>query len=90
MCRFTRAQFVHGCRSLKGADSIRAIQTRLQEVSIDLLTRPELFKDLYRFTFHFGLVSSSQNNISYTSSTGEASAMAVSGFSPRNLPIGNI
>merc|ERR1711981_556325 len=54
MCRFTRAQFLQGCRSLKGADSLKAIQGRLQEASTDLLTRPEAFKDLYRYTYHFG------------------------------------
>ena len=91
MCRFTRAQFANGCRSLKGADSIKAIQGRLQEASTDLLTRPEAFKDLYRFTYHFGLASSSQN-ISTPSASGNGSgaAMAVSGFLPRNLPIGNV
>jgi len=88
MCRFTRAQFVHGCRSLKGADSIKSIQLRLQEVSVDLLTRPDLFKDLYRYTYHFGLASSSQGTLLVTSTLcGEGSAMAVSGLTPRNLPI---
>ena len=89
MCRFTRAQFVHGCRSLKGADSIKSIQLRLQEVSVDLMTRPDLFKDLYRYTYHFGLASSSQGTLLVTSTLcGEGSAMAVSGLTPRNLPIG--
>ena len=89
MCRFTRAQFVHGCRSLKGADSIKSIQLRLQEVSVDLLTRPDLFKDLYRYTYHFGLASSSQGTLLVTSTLyGDGSAMAVSGLTPRNLPIG--
>ena len=89
MCRFTRSQFVHGCRSLKGADSVKAIQTRLQDASSELQTRPDFFKDLYRFTYHFGLASCSQNNLSTPSASisGEGCAMAVSGLSPRNLPI---
>ena len=90
MCRFTRAQFVHGCRALKGADGIKSIQGRLQDASTDLLTRPDLFKDLYRFTYHFGLSSSSQNTSTPAASVnGDGTAVAVSGFSPRNLPIGN-
>ena len=89
MCRFTRAQFVHGCRSLKGADSIKAIQARLQEATADLLTRPDAFKDLYRYTYHFGLASSSQSiSTPSASGNGTGAAMAVSGFLPRNLPIG--
>ena len=89
MCRFTRAQFAHGCRALKGADGIKSIQGRLQDASSDLLTRPDLFKDLYRFTFHFGLLSSSQNTSTPSASVNnDGKAVAVSGFSPRNLPIG--
>ena len=81
---------MHGCRALKGADGIKSIQGRLQDASADLLTRPDLFKDLYRFTYRFGLSSSSQNISTPSASVnGDGSAMPVSGFSPRNLPIGN-
>ena len=90
MCRFTRTQFIHGCRSLKGADSLKAIHVRLQEVYNELPTRSDLFKDLYRFTYHFGLASSSSNNLPthLVSVTGEDCTVAVSELSPRNLPIG--
>lgn len=56
MCRFTRAEFTDGCRNLK-VDSIRAMQLRLPEVVLEVNSRPDLFKDLYRFTFRFGLAS---------------------------------
>ena len=54
MCRFTRTEFVTGCRALK-ADTLRAIQQRLPEHVAEMKAKPELFKDLYRFTFRFGL-----------------------------------
>ena len=50
MCRFTRAQFVQGCRSLK-ADSIKALQTRLAEAVAEVMSHSDLFKSLYKFTF---------------------------------------
>ena len=56
MCRFSRAEFVSGCRALK-ADSIRTIQNRLPESAAEAVASRELFKDLYRFTFRFGLDS---------------------------------
>ena len=36
-------------------DSIRGIQSRLPEIVQELELNSELFKDLYRFTFRFGL-----------------------------------
>ncbi|XP_019880864.2 DCN1-like protein 3 [Aethina tumida] len=54
MCRFTRVEFVNGLRSMR-ADSIKSIQTRLPEVVADVEQNDEQFKDLYRFTFRFGL-----------------------------------
>ena len=56
MCRFTRAEFLQGCRALK-ADNIRTIQQRLPDAAAEALARSDLFKDLYRFTFRFGLAS---------------------------------
>jgi len=56
MCRFTRAEFLQGCRALK-ADNTRSIQQRLPEAAAEVLARPDLFKDLYRYTFRFGLSS---------------------------------
>ena len=50
MCRFTRAEFLQGCRALK-ADTCRAIQARLPELGERLKAEEELFKDLYRFTY---------------------------------------
>ena len=50
MCRFTRAEFLTGCRALK-ADTCKAIQTRLPELAAQVRTDQELFRDLYRFTY---------------------------------------
>jgi len=54
MCRFTRQEFLLGCRALK-ADSLRAIQTKLPESVTQVLSDPDTFRDLYRFTYRFGL-----------------------------------
>merc|ERR1719458_2179192 len=62
MCRFTIQEFLQGCKALK-ADSCKGIQSRLPDVASQLATNPEMFKDLYRFTFKFGLDSSSGQRI---------------------------
>ncbi len=54
MCRLTRAEFSRGCRSLR-ADNPRSLHARLTEVAAETLATPEHFKDLYRFTYSFGL-----------------------------------
>lgn len=54
MCQFTRQEFVTGLKAMK-VDSIRGIQGRLPEVVQELIANSDLFKDLYRFTFRFGL-----------------------------------
>ncbi|XP_014367607.2 DCN1-like protein 3 [Papilio machaon] len=54
MCRFTRQEFVQGLKNLK-TDSIKGVQTKLNEITSDLTRDSENFKDLYRFTFKFGL-----------------------------------
>lgn len=54
MCRFTRSEFIGGCRAMR-VDSLRAIRAKLPELSTEAVKDPELFKDLYRFTFRFGL-----------------------------------
>jgi DCN1-like protein 3 len=60
MCQFTRPEFAQGLRSMR-VDSIRGIQLQLPEIVEELATNGEFFKDLYRFTFRFGLdVSSGQ------------------------------
>ncbi|GLH02963.1 DCN1-like protein, partial [Gryllus bimaculatus] len=54
MCRFSREEFVGGLRALR-VDSIRSLQSRLPELAAETARDPDLFKDLYRFTFRFGL-----------------------------------
>ncbi|XP_047516825.1 DCN1-like protein 3 [Pieris napi] len=54
MCRFTRAEFIQGLKSMK-TDSVKGIQLKLSEISNNLKSDSEQFKDLYRFTFKFGL-----------------------------------
>lgn len=56
MCRFTKTEFIQGLQTM-GADSIVGIQRRLEEISDRLRTDDEMFKQLYRFTFMFGLDS---------------------------------
>lgn len=53
MCRFTRGEFVRGCKSLR-VDSIKGIQAKFSDMLLEVQD-PEKFKDLYRFTFKFGL-----------------------------------
>lgn len=54
MCCFTKDEFTQGLRSMK-TDSIKGIQYKLNEITSDLTKDTEQFKDLYRFTFKFGL-----------------------------------
>jgi len=54
MCRFSRAEFFRGCRSLR-ADTLRGLKTRLPEAVAEVRADSAAFKDLYRFTFRFGL-----------------------------------
>lgn len=54
MCRFTKSEFVKGLQCLN-ADSIKSIQNCLPELVTQVESDPVLFKDLYRFTFKFGL-----------------------------------
>ncbi|XP_006821813.1 DCN1-like protein 3 [Saccoglossus kowalevskii] len=53
MCQFTRKEFLYGCKSLK-VDSIKGIQTKFPEM-LEEVQNEAKFKDLYRFTFTFGL-----------------------------------
>ena len=46
--------FLRGCRSLR-ADTLRGLKSRLPEAVAEVRTDPAAFKDLYRFTFRFGL-----------------------------------
>lgn len=54
MCKFTKQEFIQGLTKLN-ATSIPELRTRLMNTVEDLQTNVDLFKQLYRFTFHFGL-----------------------------------
>lgn len=54
MCRFTKKEFCEGCRLLK-VDSVRGIRQKLDELEKDIRNNREQFRELYRFTFGFGL-----------------------------------
>uniref|UniRef100_V9KQG1 DCN1-like protein n=1 Tax=Callorhinchus milii TaxID=7868 RepID=V9KQG1_CALMI len=55
MCKFTRKEFVEGCKALN-ADSIEGIRARFPSLMNEAKVEDK-FKDLYRFTFQFGLDS---------------------------------
>lgn len=54
MCRFTKREFIDGCKEVK-ADSIKGLQSKLPVIEAEVAKDIEKFKDLYRFTFKFGL-----------------------------------
>lgn len=54
MCRFTKTEFIQGLHSLN-ADTIDSIRLRLEQTIEKLNASAEMFKQLYRFTFRFGL-----------------------------------
>lgn len=53
MCKFTRKEFVEGCKAIQ-ADSLEGIYSRFPCMLLEAQCE-ENFKDLYRFTFQFGL-----------------------------------
>lgn len=53
MCRFSREEFLSGCRALR-ADSALALRARFPDMREEARD-PARFRDLYRFTFKFGL-----------------------------------
>ncbi|XP_077594903.1 DCN1-like protein 3 [Stigmatopora nigra] len=53
MCKFTRKEFVDGCKAIQ-ADSLEGICSRFPCMLVEAQGE-ENFKDLYRFTFQFGL-----------------------------------
>ncbi|KAG0412631.1 hypothetical protein HPB47_010223 [Ixodes persulcatus] len=53
MCRFSREEFLSGCRALR-ADSTLALRARFPDMREEARD-PARFRDLYRFTFKFGL-----------------------------------
>jgi len=62
MCRFTRQEFLSGCKALK-TDSCKGIQAKLPEVVVQTMADQEKFKELYRFAYKFGLDCSSGQRI---------------------------
>lgn len=62
MCRFTRDEFVKGCKTMH-VDTLKGIQSKLPELVTEVLENSESFKDLYRFTFRFGLDASAGQRI---------------------------
>lgn len=62
MCCFTRTEFINGLKSIR-TDSIKSLQSRLPELVSEVENDYELFRDLYRFTFRFGLDSASGQRI---------------------------
>ena len=54
MCRFTRAEFIAGCRQMH-VESVRGVQSRFPEMLDETRNDHDRFKDLYRWTYSFGL-----------------------------------
>lgn len=54
MCRFTKAEFIQGLQAIR-ADTIDEIRLRLEQIVDKLKSDLDMFKQLYRFTFRFGL-----------------------------------
>lgn len=54
MCRFTKSEFIQGLQAIR-ADTIDEIRRRLEQIVDKLKTDLDMFKQLYRFTFRFGL-----------------------------------
>nr|XP_033818630.1 DCN1-like protein 3 [Geotrypetes seraphini]XP_033818631.1 DCN1-like protein 3 [Geotrypetes seraphini] len=55
MCKFTRTEFFDGCKAIN-ADSLEGICARFPSL-LNEAKQEDKFKDLYRFTFQFGLDS---------------------------------
>jgi len=55
MCRFTREEFITGCRALGGADTPQAIRAQLPAIVAEVCENKDHFRDLYRWTYRFGL-----------------------------------
>ena len=54
MCRFTRLEFTEGCKLLK-VDSVNAIKHKMVELEKEVRQNTDEFRELYKFTFGFGL-----------------------------------
>ena len=51
MCRFTREEFINGCKKMEAFDA-KSLRNRFPQLLQDARSK---FKDLYQFTFSFGL-----------------------------------
>ena len=58
MCRFTREEFVNGCQRLKATD-VKGLKQKFPELVQETQNSEKSFKELYLFTFSFGLDHSS-------------------------------
>ncbi len=54
MCRFTKQEFVEGCKLLK-VDNVNSIKHKMADIGKAVRQNTEDFRDLYKFTFGFGL-----------------------------------
>ncbi|CAB3998148.1 DCN1 3 [Paramuricea clavata] len=54
MCRFTKQEFVEGCKLLK-VDNVNAIKHKMADIEKEVRKNTEDFRELYKFTFGFGL-----------------------------------
>lgn len=54
MCCFTKVEFIHGLKKLNAA-SVDQLRDRLIDIVEELKTDVEQYKQLYKFTFQFGL-----------------------------------
>lgn len=62
MGRFTRQEFTSGCQAMR-VDSIKSLQARFADLKAEVRNRQQ-FKDLYRWTYKFGLdVESGQRTL---------------------------
>ena len=57
MCRFTREEFINGCQKMRAHDA-KSLKERFPELLAEAKSEKN-FKDLYNFTFTFGLDCSS-------------------------------
>lgn len=54
MCRFTKDEFVDGCKLLK-VDNVNSIKHKMADIEKEIRGNNEDFRELYKFTFGFGL-----------------------------------
>ena len=54
MCRFTRQEFYEGCKLLK-ADNVNSLKHKMADMEKEVRQKSEDFRELYKFTFGFGL-----------------------------------